>query len=61
MIQKFKEWLVATGLKNIGWLGGVAAAFLFIGGGVGTFLAGACAIKFIELNLKVLWGLANKI
>jgi len=54
MINKIKDWFVKTGLRNLGWAAACAGMFIFIGGSVGTFLAGACAGMFIHYNYGVI-------
>ena len=49
MITKIKEWFKATGLTNFGYAA-AAASFIFIGGGLGTFIAGACTGLFVYFN-----------
>ena len=56
-MEKFKVWLKATGLKNIGWIGGMVIAFL-IGW---KFVSGACFAFFIQLNGKELKELLSKL
>jgi len=57
MINKIKEWILATGLANLGWAGGFAGA-IFMGW---TFAAGVCAGLFVYLNYSVIKGLIKKI
>lgn len=54
MVKKIKAWFIATGLQNVGWLGGSAAAFILIGGAFGAFLAGACFGLFVYFNYAVI-------
>jgi len=48
--EKTKLWLLATGLKNLGWGAAFIAAFLF----GWTFTAGVCGGIFVNLNWNVL-------
>lgn len=50
MVNKIGAWIKATGLQNLGWAGACVGSFLFIGGAIGTFLAGACFGLFIHFN-----------
>lgn len=52
MLTKIKEWFKATGLTNFGYAAAGVASFIFIGGGLGTFIAGACTGLFIYFNFS---------
>jgi hypothetical protein len=49
-MEKFKVWLKATGLTNVGW----GAGFVVSGLAGWTFTAGACAGIFIYINFNVI-------
>lgn len=53
-MTKIKKWIKKTGLQNLGWAAAGIGAFILISGGVGTFLAGACAGLFIHFNYEVI-------
>lgn len=50
MITKIKEWFKATGLQNFGYAAAALGCFVFIGGTVGAFLAGAATGLFVYFN-----------
>ena len=49
-MEKFKLWLTAAGLTNLGWGAGLLGS-LFLGW---TFAAGACAGIFVYVNFNVI-------
>ena len=53
-MEKIKEWFKKTGLENLGWAAAGVGSLIFISGGVGTFLAGACTGLFIYFNYAVI-------
>lgn len=61
MITKIKNWLKATGLTNFGYIAAGVGSILFIGGAVGTFLAGAATGLFVYFNFAKIKELINKV
>jgi hypothetical protein len=61
MITKIKAWIKATGLGNLGWAAACAGSFLFIGGDLGIFLAGASAGLFVHFNYAIIKSLIKAI
>jgi hypothetical protein len=56
-MEKFKLWLKAAGLSNLGWGAGFLGA-LFLGW---TFAAGVCAGIFVYVNFNVIKKLIQEI
>jgi len=56
-MEKFKLWLTAAGLTNLGWGAGLLGS-LFLGW---TFAAGACAGIFVYVNFNVIKKLIQEI
>ena len=61
MVKKIKGWFKTTGLGNLGWAAACLGCFIFIGGPVGTFLAGASAGLFVYFNYDAIKGLIKGI
>lgn len=61
MITKIGNWLKATGLTNFAYAAIGVGCFVFVGGKVGTFLAGAAFGLFVYFNFAKIKELINKI
>jgi len=49
-MEQVKEWIKASGLSNLGWLGGMAGAYLF---GLPNIATG-CLFVFAYINFNVI-------